>query len=140
MGRSSIYPDRFADQDATIRLLALRNCARHSDRARRTNASSKPKLWTVNRSQTRNLRLLTQTHVQAVIDAATDISAARFDPSLQCSQREGRVLLRCLFVHSRVLAQSQCRGPYIFAPGFKREGTVLIEDVKKDSRYGRNSP
>ena len=82
--------------------------------------------------------------VQAVTDAATEISNARFG-SFFYNQFDERGESYMLYTISGVPAEAFSHFPTprktdIFAPTFKGEGTVLIPDVKKDPRYGNNSP
>ena len=82
--------------------------------------------------------------VQEVTDAATEISGARFGSflyNLSNAQGESDVLYALSGVSREAFSQFPMpRTSDIFAPAFKREGTVRLENVKNDPRYGRNSP
>src|ERR671938_955748 len=82
--------------------------------------------------------------VQAVTDAATEISGARFG-SFFYNVLDERGASYMLYTLSGVPRSAFAHFPMprntdIFAPTFKGEGMVLLADVKKDPRYGRNSP
>jgi PAS domain S-box-containing protein len=82
--------------------------------------------------------------VQAVTDAATDITEARvgaFLYNVLNEQGESYLLYALSGVPREAFAHLPMpRNTDIFAPTFKGEGTVLIDDVQKDPRYGKNSP
>jgi PAS domain S-box-containing protein len=82
--------------------------------------------------------------VQAVTDAATEISTARFGSFFynQFDESGESYMLytlsgapRSAFAHLPMPRNTE-----IFAPTFAGTGTVRIGNVKKDPRYGRNSP
>jgi PAS domain S-box-containing protein len=82
--------------------------------------------------------------VQAVTDAATEISNAHFGSFFyNVLDEAGESYM--LYALSGVPAEAFTHFPMprntdIFAPTFRGEGPVLIADVKKDPRYGKNSP
>ncbi len=82
--------------------------------------------------------------VQAVTDASTKITEAHFGSFFyRVVNEEGEHYM--LYSLSGVPAEAFAHFPMprmtdIFAPTFLGEGTVLIDDVKQDSRYGKNSP
>ncbi|HEX8888797.1 MAG TPA: PAS domain S-box protein [Pyrinomonadaceae bacterium] len=82
--------------------------------------------------------------VQAVTDAATEISNARFGSffyNVLNESGESYMLYTLSGVPREAFAHFPMpRNTDIFAPTFNGEGTVLIADVKKDPRYGKNSP
>jgi len=82
--------------------------------------------------------------MQAVIDAATDISDARFGSffyNVLDEHGESYMLYAVSGVPREAFAHfTMRRDPDIFAATFKGEGTVLLDDVKKDPRHGKNSP
>jgi PAS domain S-box-containing protein len=82
--------------------------------------------------------------VQAVTDAATDITEARvgaFLYNVLNEQGESYLLYALSGVPPEAFAHLPMpRKTDIFAPTFRGEGTVLIDDVKNDPRYGKNSP
>jgi PAS domain S-box-containing protein len=82
--------------------------------------------------------------VQAVVDAATDISKARFG-SFFYNVLDERGESYMLYASSGLPREGLARFPLprdtdIFAPTFRGEGVVRIADVRKDPRYGKNSP
>lgn len=82
--------------------------------------------------------------VQAVTDAATEISDARFGAffyNVQNEKGESYMLYALSGVPHEAFAHFPMpRNTEIFGPTFRGEGTVLLEDVRKDPRYGKNSP
>ncbi len=82
--------------------------------------------------------------VQAVTDAATNISNAQFGSffyNVLDESGESYMLYTLSGVPREAFAHFPMpRNTDIFAPTFRGEGMVLIEDVKKDPRYGKNSP
>ena len=82
--------------------------------------------------------------VQAVTDAATELTAARFGSFFyNVLNEEGESYM--LYTLSGVPREAFAHFPMprntdIFAPTFRGEGTVRIDDVKLDPRYGKNSP
>ncbi|MCA1816835.1 MAG: PAS domain S-box protein [Acidobacteria bacterium] len=82
--------------------------------------------------------------VQTVTDAATDVSGAQFGSffyNVLDEAGESYMLYTLSGVPRSAFAHFPMpRNTDIFAPTFKGEGTVLIPDVKKDPRYGKNSP
>jgi PAS domain S-box-containing protein len=100
---------------------------------------------TVNRvGQTLAAELDQHKLVQAVTDAATEISGAHFG-SFFYNVLDERGASYMLYTLSGVSREAFAHFPMprntdIFAPTFNGEGTVLIADVKKDPRYGKNSP
>jgi PAS domain S-box-containing protein len=82
--------------------------------------------------------------VQAVTDAATDICDARFGSffyKVLNNEGESYMLYAMSGVPREVFADLPMpRDTDILAATFKAEGTVRIDDVKNDPRYGKNSP
>lgn len=82
--------------------------------------------------------------VEAVTEAATDITEARFGAffyNVANEQGESYLLSAIVGVSRETFAHLPMpRVTDIFAPTFKGQGIVLIDDVKKDPRYGKNSP
>src|SRR5215207_7396138 len=82
--------------------------------------------------------------VQAVTDAATELTGARFGSFFyNVINEEGASYT--LYTLSGVPREAFAHFPMpratdLFGPTFRGEGTVLIDDVKKDPRYGKNSP
>ncbi|MGA9996909.1 MAG: PAS domain S-box protein [Pyrinomonadaceae bacterium] len=82
--------------------------------------------------------------VQAVTDAATEISGARFGSffyNVLDERGESYMLYTLSGVPREAFAHFPMpRNTEIFAPTFAGTGTVRIADVKLDPRYGKNSP
>jgi PAS domain S-box-containing protein len=82
--------------------------------------------------------------VQAVTDAATELSKAHFGSffyNVIDEQGESYMLYTLSGVPREAFAHFPMpRNTDIFAPTFAGEGTVLIDDVHLDPRYGKNSP
>ena len=82
--------------------------------------------------------------VQAVTDAATELTGARFGSFFyNVLNEEGASYM--LYTLSGVPREAFAHFPMpratdLFGPTFRGEGTVLIDDVKQDPRYGKNSP
>jgi PAS domain S-box-containing protein len=82
--------------------------------------------------------------VQAVTDAATELTNARFGSFFyNVLNEEGASYM--LYTLSGVPREAFAHFPMpratdLFGPTFRGEGVVRIEDVKKDPRYGNNSP
>jgi PAS domain S-box-containing protein len=82
--------------------------------------------------------------VQAVTDAATEITGAHFG-SFFYNLLDERGASYTLYTLSGVPREAFVHFPMpratdLFGPTFRGEGTILIRDVKQDARYGRNSP
>ncbi len=82
--------------------------------------------------------------VQAVTDAATTIAGASFGSFFYNVLNEGGESFM-LYTLSGVPAEAFSHFPMpratdLFGPTFRGEGTVLINDVRKDPRFGKNSP
>jgi PAS domain S-box-containing protein len=82
--------------------------------------------------------------VQAVTDAATELTGAHFGSFFyNVLNEEGASYMlytmagvpRSAFEHFPMP-----RATDLFGPTFRGEGTIRIDDVKKDSRYGKSSP
>jgi PAS domain S-box-containing protein len=100
---------------------------------------------TVNRvGQTLAAELDQHKLVQGVTDAATEITGAHFGSffyNVLDEHGESYMLFTLSGVPRSAFAHFPMpRNTDIFAPTFKGEGTVLLADVKKDPRYGKNSP
>ncbi|HYP01061.1 MAG TPA: PAS domain S-box protein [Pyrinomonadaceae bacterium] len=82
--------------------------------------------------------------VQAVTDAATEITGAHFGSFFYNVLNEAGASYM-LYTLSGVPREAFAHFPMpratdLFGPTFRGEGTILINDVKKDVRYGKNSP
>jgi PAS domain S-box-containing protein len=100
---------------------------------------------TVNRiGQTLAAELDLHKLVQSVTDAATEISGAHFG-SFFYNVLDERGASYMLYTLSGVPTEAFAHFPMpratdLFGPTFRGEGPILIADVKKDPRYGKNSP
>ncbi|HWS86245.1 MAG TPA: PAS domain S-box protein [Pyrinomonadaceae bacterium] len=82
--------------------------------------------------------------VQAVTDAATELTGARFGSFFYNVLNEDGASYM-LYTLSGVQREAFAHFPMpratdLFGPTFRGEGVVRIDDVKKDPRYGKNSP
>ncbi|HVF89261.1 MAG TPA: GAF domain-containing protein [Blastocatellia bacterium] len=82
--------------------------------------------------------------VQAVTDAATELTGARFG-SFFYNVLDNRGESYMLYTLSGVPREAFAHFPMpratdLFGPTFRGEGTIRISDVKVDERYGKNSP
>jgi PAS domain S-box-containing protein len=135
-------------KDANDRVIGASKIARDiSDRKRSEEALREQSeiIETVNHlGQTLAGELDLHKLVQAVTDAATEISAARFGAffyNVLDDSGESFTLFALSGVPREAFAHFPMpRNTDIFAPTFSGKGTVLIDDVKKDPRYGKNSP
>jgi signal transduction histidine kinase/DNA-binding response OmpR family regulator len=102
-------------------------------------------LETVNRSgQMLSGELDLQRLVQSLTDAATDITGAQFG-SFFYNVLDERGASYMLYTLSGVSPEHFTHFPMprstdLFGPTFRGEGTVRIDEVKRDPRYGKNSP
>jgi PAS domain S-box-containing protein len=82
--------------------------------------------------------------VQAVTDAATELTGAHFGSFFYnvFNEQGGAYMLYTLSGVPREAFSHfpMPRATDLFGPTFRGEGTILIADVKKDSRYAKNSP
>lgn len=82
--------------------------------------------------------------VQAVIDAATEVSGAHFGSffyNVKDEHGESNVFCSMSGVPPEALAEfSMPQNTDLFSSTFRGEGTVLIANVREDPRYGKNSP
>ncbi len=82
--------------------------------------------------------------VQAVTDAATELTGARFGSFFyNVINQEGESYM--LYTLSGVPREAfehfpMPRATDLFGPTFRGEGTIRIDNVKEDPRYGKNSP
>ena len=82
--------------------------------------------------------------VQGVTDAATDLTDARFGSFFYNVQNEEGASYM-LYTLSGVPAEAFAHFPMpratdLFGPTFRGEGTIRIDNVKEDPRYGKSSP
>jgi len=82
--------------------------------------------------------------VQAVTDAATELTGARFGSFFyNVLNKEGASYM--LYTLAGVPVEAFAHFPMpratdLFGPTFRGEGVVRIDDVKRDPRYGKNAP
>jgi PAS domain S-box-containing protein len=85
-----------------------------------------------------------QALVQAVTDAATKLSGAKFGAFFYTAKTEsgGELLLYTLSGAPREAFEKlgHPRATEVFGPTFRGEGIVRVDDITKDSRYGKMSP
>jgi PAS domain S-box-containing protein len=100
---------------------------------------------TVNRiGQLLSAELNQQKLVQAVTDAATELTGARFG-SFFYNVLDSRGASYMLYTLSGVPREAFAHFPMpratdLFGPTFRGEGVIRISDVRQDPRYGKNSP
>jgi PAS domain S-box-containing protein len=135
-------------RDTSGRIIGASKIARditERKRAERELREQAEIIETVNRvGQTLAAELDQHKLVQAVTDAATEISGAHFG-SFFYNVLDERGESYMLYTLSGVPREAFAHFPMprntdLFALTFNGEGTVLIADVKKDPRYGKNSP
>ena len=85
-----------------------------------------------------------ETLAQAVTDAATALTGARFGAFFHNALDE-RGEYHTLYAIAGVPREAFARPPLprnaaLFGPTFRGEGTVRIDDVRQDVRYGQNAP
>ena len=100
---------------------------------------------TINRvGQALSAELELEKLVQAVTDAATELTGARFGSffyNVINQQGESYMLYTLSGVPREAFAHFPMpRNTDLFGPTFRGEGVVRIPDVRFDSRYGKNSP
>jgi len=82
--------------------------------------------------------------VQAVTDAATELTGARFGSffyNVHGEAGSGQMLYTLSGLPLELFSRFPMpRATDLFGPALEGEGTVCIDDVEKDSRYGKNSP
>jgi signal transduction histidine kinase/ActR/RegA family two-component response regulator len=100
---------------------------------------------TINRiGQLLSAELDQQKLVQAVTDAATELTGAQFG-SFFYNVTGDRGASYMLYTLSGVPREHFAQFPMpratdMFGPTFRGEGTIRLDDVKQDPRYGKNSP
>lgn len=82
--------------------------------------------------------------VQAVTDAATELTGAEFGAFFYniYNADGGSYMLYSLsgVPHKAFENYPMPRATNLFGPTFRGEGTIRLDDVRKDSRFGKNSP
>ncbi len=116
-----------------------------SKRAERQMREQAEVIETVNRvGQTLAGELDLHKLVQTVTDAATEVTGAHFGSFFyNVLNEEGASYM--LYTLSGVPLEAFAHFPMpratdLFGPTFRGEGTIIISDVKKDPRFGKNSP
>jgi PAS domain S-box-containing protein len=100
---------------------------------------------TINRiGQTLSAELDQQKLVQALTDAATELTGAKFGSffyNLTDERGESYMLYTLSGVPLEAFAHFPMpRNTDIFGPTFRGEGVIRLADVKQDARYGKSSP
>jgi PAS domain S-box-containing protein len=135
-------------KDAEGRIIGASKIARDISERKRFEAERQEQaeiIETVNRvGQTVAGELDLHKLVQAVTDAATEITGAHFGSFFYNVHNEAGASY-ILYTLSGVPREAFAHFPMpratdLFGPTFRGEGTILINDVKKDARYGKNSP
>jgi PAS domain S-box-containing protein len=109
---------------------------------RRRHARTLERLSEIGR--TISAELDTQNIIQAVTDAATELSGAQFGAffyNVVNASGESYMLYTISGVPRAMFERFPMpRNTAVFGPTFAGEATVLIDDVRKDPRYGHNAP
>ncbi|HEX8162400.1 MAG TPA: PAS domain S-box protein [Pyrinomonadaceae bacterium] len=135
-------------RDASGRVVGASKIARDITARRRAEAELREQaeiIETVNRvGQTVAGELDLHKLVQTVTDAATELSDAHFG-SFFYNVLDEHGASYTLYTLSGVPRSAFAHFPMpratdLFGPTFRGEGTVCIDDVKRDPRYGKNSP
>jgi len=135
-------------RDASGRIIGASKIARDvTERRRAENAlrETLDLLATLNRTTAAiSAELDLEKLVQAVTDAATKVTGARFGAFFYNVEDEGGEAYM-LYALSGVARDAFAgfpmpRNTEIFAPTFRGEAIVRLDDVRKDPRYGRNAP
>ncbi len=135
-------------RDENNRIIGASKIARDITEKKRAEAALREQteiIETVNQlGQTLAAELDLHKLVQAITDAATEISDARFG-SFFYNARNQKGESYMLYALSGVPREAFAHFPIpqnteIFGPTFRGRGTVLLEDVRKDPQYGKNSP
>ncbi|HZJ72098.1 MAG TPA: response regulator, partial [Planctomycetota bacterium] len=126
---------------AELRRQALREQERAADELREEART----LETLNRvGQTLAAELDLEKTVQAVTDAATELSGAEFGAffyNVTNDAGESYLLYTLCGAPREAFAKfGMPRNTEVFAPTFAGEGAVRVDDITKDPRYGRNAP
>ena len=100
---------------------------------------------TINRiGQLLSAELDQQRLVQAVTDAATELTGARFGSFFYnvYNDEGGEYMLYTLSGASQADFEGfpMPRATALFGPTFRGERTIRVDDVRKDPRYGRSAP
>jgi PAS domain S-box-containing protein len=135
-------------RDPTGTIVGASKIARDVTERRRTEQAQRESLEvleTLNRtSHILSAELDTEKLVQAVTDAATELTRARFGAFFY-NKVDARGESYTLFTLSGAPREAFSRFPLprntaLFAPTFRGEGVVRLADVRLDPRYGRSAP
>ena len=115
---------------------------RHAEKRLEEQAET---LETINRlGRTLSAELDQERLVQGITDAATELSGARFGAFFYnvYDVQGGSYLLYSLSGVPREAFKNfpMPRATEVFGPTFRGEGTIRSDNIKKDPRYGKNSP
>ena len=133
------------DNDAGVGMLGVVQDITDQVRTRQRLQLEAESLETINRvGQLLSAQLDLQPLVQSVTDAATELSGAEFGAFFyNVLDDKGESYM--LYTLSGVPAEAFARFPMprstdVFAPTFRGEGVIRLDDVRKDPRFGKNSP
>jgi PAS domain S-box-containing protein len=135
-------------KDASGRIIGASKIARDITARKRAQEQLREQaeiIDTVNRlGQTLGGELNLHNLVQAVTDAATELTGAHFG-SFFYNVLDGQGASYMLYTLSGVPREAFAHFPMpratdLFGPTFRGEGILRIDDVSKDPRYGKNSP
>jgi PAS domain S-box-containing protein len=133
------------EQDEVFRIVGIAEDVTESREAEKALREQTEAVETVNRvGQMLAGELDLHKLVQAVTDAATELTGAHFGSFFYNVLDEGGASYM-LYTLSGVPREAFAHFPMpratdLFGPTFRGEGTIRIDDVKLDPRYGRNSP
>ncbi len=134
-------------RDSSNKIIGASKIARDISGRKRTEDALREQaeiIETVNRlGQTLAAELDLPKLTQAVIDAATEVSAARF--GLFCYVAHDTEELPVRYAASGIEPDAVSPFPhqvagYLFSPGFKAAGSMVVDDLNADSHSAENSP
>lgn len=134
-------------RDGNNKIIGASKIARDISGRKRAEAAVREQaeiIETVNRlGQTLAAELDLPKLTQAVIAAATDVSGARFGLFCYVSYDPQDATVRYAVSGTppdTVSLSNEQIARYLFSPGFKAAGTVIVDDFHSDSRFAENSP
>ena len=141
IGRDMTEIRRLSREQETLEQRVLDTSRQHEQTLSESNAT----LAIINQiGQMLNAELDLETLVQAVTDTATSLTGAQFGAFFYNAldeRGEYYTLYAIAGVPRAAFAQFPLpRNTDLFGPTFRGEGTVRIDDVRQDARYGKNDP